>query len=200
MSKLIVGVDEAGRGPLAGPLISCALYLKNCPPFLVKDSKKTTPFLREEIFSWLVENAIFSLGWAKPEEIDKINILNATFLSFERAIKNLLKKHPYLRKATFIIDGNNFKTNLKIRYICKEKADENFKEVSCASIVAKFVRDHLMKVAHFVYPEWKFLEHKGYPTKEHILLMQKYNLTPLHRRSFFPCKDAERRFLRRKSS
>jgi len=195
MKKLVVGVDEAGRGPLAGPVISCALYLKNSLSFLVKDSKKTNTFLREKIFSWLVENAIFSLGWAMPQEIDRINILNATFLSFERAIKNLLKKYPYLKKATFIIDGNQFKTNLKIKYICKEKADENFKEVSCASIVAKFVRDYLMKIAHFVYPEWNFLQHKGYPTKEHILLIQKYNLTPLHRESFFPCKDAKRQFL-----
>jgi ribonuclease HII len=186
---MIVGVDEAGRGPLAGPVVSCALYLKKKPPFKVKDSKKTYSLLREEIFSWLLNNSIFSVGYATAEEIDKVNILKATFLSFNRAIKDLLKKAPYLKKATFIIDGNSFVTDLDIKYICKKKADTYVKEVSCASIVAKLARDYLMNLADFVYPQWEFFQHKGYPTRRHISLIEKYNLSPIHRRSFSPCKD-----------
>jgi ribonuclease HII len=183
---MIVGVDEAGRGPLAGPVVSCALYLKKQPPFSVKDSKRTLYFVREEIFSWLIKNTIFSVGYATAQEIDRFNILEATFLSFRRAIDNLLRKDGRFRKATFIIDGNIFRTNLKLKYVCIKKADEKIKEVSCASIVAKVMRDYLMDVLHFLYPQWNFSQHKGYPTKEHIHLLKKYSFSPFHRKSFSP--------------
>ena len=185
---MIVGVDEAGRGPLAGVVTACALHLVRKPPFAVRDSKALSSLKREKIFSWLANEAIFSVGIADASEIDKLNILGATFLSFERAIKGLLGKAGYLRKAKFIIDGNLFRTKLKLDYVCMEKADQRIKEVSCASVVAKVVRDHLMQTAHFLYPEWNFIKHKGYPTKEHFSLIRNNKLTPLHRRSFAPCK------------
>jgi len=184
---MIVGIDEAGRGPLAGAVVACALYLKKAPPFVVKDSKAISAKAREEIFSWLVSGAIFGVGVADQKEIDKVNILEATFLAFNRAIKKLIEKAPHLKNADFIIDGNQFRTDLSLKYTCLKKADQKIKEVSCASIVAKVVRDYLMNSVDFLYPEWNFSKHKGYPTAEHFALVKKYPLTPFHRRSFYPC-------------
>ena len=186
---MIVGVDEAGRGPLAGVVTACALHLKQDPPFAVKDSKKLSSSAREEIFSWLTKRAVFAVGIASNQEIDKINILEATLLAFNRAIEKLLEKSPKLRKARFIVDGNHFRSDLKLNYICQPKADTCVKEVSCASIVAKVVRDYLMRSVDFLYPEWNFSQHKGYPTAEHFSLIEKYALTPFHRCSFSPCKE-----------
>ena len=184
---MIVGVDEAGRGPLAGVVVACALHLKKPAPSTVKDSKALSPSLREDIFLWLQSNAIFSVGIAEPREIDKINILEATLLAFDRAIKKLIKKSSRLKQANFIIDGNVFRTSLDVKYTCMKKADEKIKEVSCASIVAKVTRDYLMNFVDFLYPEWDFLRHKGYPTARHFSLIKKHSLTPFHRRSFAPC-------------
>lgn len=189
---MIVGLDEAGRGPLAGDVVACALYLKQEAPPGVKDSKELSPDLRERIIPWIFENAVFSVSRATPLEIDKHNILEATFLAFNRAIEGLLKKLPALKDADFIIDGSLFRTNLSIKYTCIEKADKTIKQVSCASIVAKVIRDYFMNVAGFLYPQWNFSRHKGYPTKEHFFLLDKYPLTPLHRRSFSPCRNREK--------
>jgi len=188
---MIVGVDEAGRGPLAGAVSACALYLTKEPPANVRDSKELTPFVRQNLFGWLAQNACFGVGLATALEIDKVNILEATMLAFNRAIKKLLIKAPHLKNATFIIDGNIFRTELDIKYKCIEKADKTVKEVSCASIVAKVTRDYLMMNAHFLYPEWNFGHHKGYPTKEHFSLIKKYALSPLHRKTFYPCINAK---------
>lgn len=186
---MVVGVDEAGRGPLAGAVVACALYLKKDPPFAVKDSKKLSASAREEIFSWLTKEAVFGVGTASNQEIDKINILEATLLAFNRAIEKLLEKSSKLKKAKFIVDGNHFRSELKLNYICQPKADTFIKEVSCASIVAKVVRDYLMNSVDFLYPQWNFSQHKGYPTAEHFSLIKKYALTPFHRCSFSPCKN-----------
>jgi ribonuclease HII len=189
---MIVGVDEAGRGPLAGVVTACALYLPKEPPANVRDSKELTAFMRQNIFGWLAQNACFAVGIASPQEIDEVNILEATLLAANRAIEKLLKKEPRLKKASFIIDGNIFRTKLDIKYTCIEKADKTVKQVSCASIVAKVTRDYLMANAHFLYPEWNFKAHKGYPTKEHFALIKKQELSPLHRKTFYPCTDAKR--------
>jgi ribonuclease HII len=197
---MIVGVDEAGRGPLAGVVAACALYLKREPPFIVKDSKAVSRSVREKIFHWLSANSIFSVNIATVKEIDRFNILEATFLAFSRSIEEIIRKEPRLKQATFIIDGNLFRTNLNINYRCIEKADKTVKEVSCASIMAKCTRDHLMLLADFLYPQWNFAKHKGYPTREHFSLIKKQPLSPLHRHSFYPCSDVRGKFLREKSS
>ena len=186
---MVVGLDEAGRGPLAGVVVACALHLKKEPPFTIKDSKSLSASMREEIFSWLTYKSVFGVGIASNQEIDKVNILEATFLAFNRAIKKLLSKSAKLKKAKFIVDGNHFRSDLELNYICQPKADVYVKEVSCASIVAKVVRDYLMNSVDFLYPQWNFSQHKGYPTAEHFSLIEKLTLTPFHRRSFSPCKS-----------
>lgn len=185
---MIVGVDEAGRGPLAGVVVGCALFLKQKPPAEVRDSKELSATSREKLFCWIVDNSVFSVKTAATEEIDNVNILQATFLTFNRAIEELLRKAPDLQKATFIIDGGLFRTTQDINYRCMEKADQKIKAVSCASIVAKVTRDYLMELADFLCPQWNFTKHKGYPTKKHISLIEKYDLSPFHRKSFAPCK------------
>jgi ribonuclease HII len=185
---MIVGIDEAGRGPLAGCVVSCALFVKEDPQLPVCDSKSISRIRREQFFSQFKEKTVFGLGLATNGEIDALNILEATFLSFERAIDSLLKKEPKLKKAAFIIDGNRFRTKRKLSYQCIEKADTKIREVAFASIVAKVFRDYLMFVAQAAFPEWKFDKHKGYPTKEHISLIEEYDLCGLHRKTFFPCR------------
>ncbi|MCM8827234.1 MAG: ribonuclease HII [Candidatus Omnitrophica bacterium] len=189
---MVVGVDEAGRGPLAGSVVSCALYIKERIDLPLKDSKSLSPYEREKFYEYFKDKTEFAIGIATSQEIDEYNILNATFLSFERAIESLVKKYPYLKEAVFIIDGNSFKTELPINYKCMEKADTKVKEVAYASIVAKLFRDYLMKIADSIFPYWGFGKHKGYPTKEHYNCIETYSLSPLHRRSFltsFPKQD-----------
>ncbi|MFO8052788.1 MAG: ribonuclease HII [Candidatus Omnitrophota bacterium] len=181
---MIVGIDEAGRGPLAGSVVVCALAFRNRFPYSVKDSKGLSIKRREFIFSWILENCDYAVSEASRQEIEKLNILEATYLAAQRAISKLIDKNAKFRKAEFIIDGSCFKTNLNIKYRCLKKADEKIAQVACASVVAKVTRDYMMKVADFVYPEWNFSKHKGYPTKEHYSLIGKYKLSPLHRRTF----------------
>lgn len=185
---MVVGLDEAGRGPLAGVVVACALHLIKKPPFRVRDAKVLSPQRREEIFSWLAKNSVFAVDIADVNEIDRFNILEATFLAFNRAIKRIIKKFPPLKEAKFIVDGSIFRTSLNLNYTCLTKADEKIEEVSCASVVAKVTRDHLMNSLSFLYPQWNFSKHKGYPTAEHFLLLKKHPLTPFHRRSFIPCQ------------
>ncbi|MCF7873817.1 MAG: ribonuclease HII [Candidatus Omnitrophica bacterium] len=181
---MIVGIDEAGRGPLAGSVVVCALAFRNKFPYPIKDSKRLSVQRREFIFSWILKNCDYGVGDASHQEIEKLNILGATYLAAQRAITKLIDKDSKFKKAEFIVDGNCFKTNLDIKYKCCKKADETIAQVACASIVAKVTRDYMMKIADFIYPEWNFSKHKGYPTKEHYLLIDKYKLSPLHRRSF----------------
>ena len=180
---------------MAGAVVACALYLDEEPSFTVKDSKLLSHTLRQDIFFWLQSHATFAVDIATSEEIDSVNILKATFLACNRAIRRLLVKSPRLKDATFIVDGNMFHTDLGIDYTCIPKADQKVKEVSCASIIAKVTRDHLMDSMAFLYPEWNFSKHKGYPTREHFSLIKKYSLTPFHRRSFTPCNHTERAIL-----
>ncbi len=187
-----MGIDEAGRGPLAGAVVACALHLKEEPPFTVKDSKALSPRRRQEAFSWLLSHAVFAVDIASSQEIDSMNILEATFLAFDRAIKKLLAKSVCLKNATFIVDGTLFRTNLDLKFSCIKRADQTVKEVSCASIMAKVARDHLMDSIDFLCPRWNFSKHKGYPTLEHFSLIKKYPLTPFHRRSFSTCNKRER--------
>jgi len=181
---MIVGIDEAGRGPLVGNVVACALFLPALPPFEPKDSKKLSALQRDKMFAWLIENAVYGIGRASHDEIDSINILNATFLAFERAIDELIAKDEKLMGAKYIIDGNQFKTKRAVDFECVIKADATVREVSCASIIAKVTRDHEMNELHKQYPQYGFLQHKGYPTAAHYAAIKAHGPCPQHRRSF----------------
>lgn len=181
---MIVGIDEAGRGPLAGPVVACALACKKRFPFPLKDSKKLSASKREEIFSWILDNCYQKVAYASKKEVEKLNIAKATYLAAERAIIKLIDSFPFFKKAFYVMDGITFKTRLNVRYTCLKKADEKIVEVACASIVAKVTRDYMMQLADFIYPEWDFGRHKGYPTRKHFRLIAEHSISPFHRRNF----------------
>ncbi len=181
----IIGVDEAGRGPLAGPVVAAAAKLKNYSEALqeINDSKKLTEKKREKLFDIILENFEIGIGIATPEEIDEINILNATFLAMRRALKDLEKKIE-IDDALILVDGN-----FKIReYFGNQepviKGDAKSLSIAAASIIAKVTRDRLMVEESKNYPEYQFEKHKGYGTKTHRTVLLQKGPTPIHRKSF----------------
>ena len=178
--KTICGIDEAGRGPLAGPVYAAAVIL---PIDLeidgLNDSKKLTEKKREVLFDIICEKAIsYSVGIATEEEIDEINILNATFLAMRRAVDGLSIKPDYA-----LIDGNQH-PKLSIPDETVVKGDGKSMSIAAASILAKVSRDRFMLEIAEKYPEYCFEKHKGYGTKLHYEMIEKYGVSPVHRRSF----------------
>ena len=178
--KTICGIDEAGRGPLAGPVYAAAVIL---PLDLeidgLNDSKKLTEKKREVLFDIICEKAIsYSIGIATEEEIDEINILNATFLAMRRAVEGLSVKPDYA-----LIDGNQH-PKLSIPDETVVKGDGKSMSIAAASILAKVSRDRFMLQIAEKYPEYCFEIHKGYGTKLHYEMIEKYGVAPVHRRSF----------------
>jgi ribonuclease HII len=177
----VCGVDEAGRGPLAGPVVAAAVVF---PPGVyiqgVKDSKKLTPVKREELFALIAEAASdYGIGSADPQEIDRINILHATHLAMRRAVEALHKSRPDLA----LVDG------LPVRGLpCVHRAivsgDALSFTIAAASILAKVTRDRLMAQYDVDYPEYGFAGNKGYGTPEHIEALRRFGPSPIHRRSF----------------
>jgi len=196
--KRVVGLDEAGRGPIAGPVTAAAvmvrpakLKIKNSELKIllrqVKDSKKLTPKKREELFKILIKNPAIEWGMGKVSEkiIDKINIKNAAELAMERAVKKLRHQPDFL-----IIDGKYLKNHkLKsMKYKLIVKADEKVFSCAAASIIAKVTRDKIMEKYAKKYPKYSFDRHKGYPTKLHLRMLKKYGPCKIHRMSFRPVK------------
>ncbi len=178
--KTICGIDEAGRGPLAGPVYAAAVIL---PIDLeidgLNDSKKLTEKKREVLFDIICEKAIsYSIGIATEEEIDEINILNATFLAMRRAVDGLSVKPDYA-----LIDGNQH-PGLSIQDETVVKGDGKSMSIAAASILAKVSRDRFMLDIAEKYPEYCFEKHKGYGTKLHYEMIEKHGVSPVHRRSF----------------
>lgn len=181
----VIGVDEAGRGPLAGPVVAAAVKLKKYSSELqeINDSKKLTEKKREKLFDVVMENFYVGIGMASPQEIDEINILNATFLAMRRAIENLDEKSG-VDNILILVDGN-----FKIReYNGKQEAvikgDAKSLSIAAASIIAKVTRDRILVKDGEKYPEYLFEKHKGYGTKAHKEALLKYGITPIHRKSF----------------
>lgn len=175
------GCDEAGRGPLAGPVAGAAVILpQGWSHPLLNDSKqmseKNRYILREviegEAVAWAVEMVM-------PEEIDRINILNASFVAMERAVKRLGVVPELL-----LIDGNRFRTELEIKYQCIIKGDTLFSSIAAASVLAKTYRDDYMKALDAELPHYNWKQNKGYPTKEHRMAIRKYGLSEHHRLTF----------------
>ena len=175
--KLIAGVDEVGRGCLAGPVIASAVILKKYIPGL-KDSKKLSPSQRNNLSALIIQNSHYSIGSASEKEIDEINILQASLLAMKRAILNLSVKPEKV-----LIDGTH-KPDLNIDTQTVIGGDSLIDEISAASIVAKVYRDNLMIEIDKKYPKYGFSSHKGYGTKSHKDAILKYGPTPIHRVTF----------------
>lgn len=173
----IVGIDEAGRGCIAGPVVAAAVILLE--PIDVYDSKELTPKQREELFEQIQKCAKIGVGIATEEEIDVHNILNATKIAMNRALQVL--NHP---DAFVLVDGKSLK--LSQQGTCIVKGDRKSASIAAASIVAKVTRDRIMEKFEEVYPGYGFRKHKGYPTKEHLENLRRYGPTSFHRLSFRP--------------
>jgi ribonuclease HII len=185
MEYYIAGVDEAGRGPLAGPVVAAAVILNPAKPIAgLADSKQLTEKQREALFVLIQENALaYGVGRAEVEEIDRINILQATLLAMQRAIA-ALSHLPHL----VLIDGNRAP-----KLICETKTiiagDQTEPAISAASILAKVTRDREMIILDQQFPLYGFAKHKGYGTKDHLAALKQHGPCLIHRRSYAPVRE-----------
>ena len=177
---LICGIDEVGRGPLAGPVVAGAVILPaDCEILYLNDSKKLSPAKREELYEVICREAVgIGLGFAGPERIDEINILQATYEAMRQAIGKLNPQPDVLLNDAVTIPG------MGIRQVPIIKGDAKSVSIAAASIVAKVTRDRLMEEYEKVYPGYGFAANKGYGAASHIEALKKYGPTPIHRRSF----------------
>jgi len=180
----IAGVDEVGRGPLAGPVVAAAVILDPVKPIHgLADSKALTERKREDLAGLIRERAIaWAVGRAEIEEIDQINILQASLLAMRRAVLELRPQPEYA-----LVDGNRCPV-LPCPAEAIIKGDATVAAISAASILAKVTRDHEMLQLDTEYPGYGFASHKGYPTKAHLEALSRLGVTPIHRRSFAPVK------------
>jgi ribonuclease HII len=188
-ADFIAGIDEVGRGPLAGPVVSAAVILpKGYCNKKIKDSKKLTPLKREKLFSSIIENAItYAVGCVDAHIIDRINILKATFESMYRAIDKLQFLPDHILVDGFEIPG------LPIPQTGIKKGDDICFSIAAASIVAKVFRDRIMELYDIEFPVYKFSKNKGYGTKYHIETLHKVGPCKIHRKSFNPVKSISSR-------
>ncbi|PIU01610.1 ribonuclease HII [bacterium (Candidatus Torokbacteria) CG09_land_8_20_14_0_10_42_11] len=194
-NQIIIGVDEAGRGPWAGPVVAAAVYLPEELSFQdsflynqITDSKKLSASQREKIFSFLRAKAFAALGAACPLYIDKFNILEATFFAMRQSIFNLQKiLSAPIDKV--LVDGNQKIPGLSISQEAIVKGDFREKNIAAASIIAKVTRDRLMVVLDQKYPQYCFAEHKGYGTMKHREMLSQFGICAIHRKSFKPIKQ-----------
>jgi ribonuclease HII len=183
-NECIVGVDEVGRGPIAGPVVAAAVILDPSKPIEgLNDSKKLSEKKRELLAPVIRENALaWALGRAEVEEIDDINILQASLLAMKRAVEGLA-----IQPTHALVDGNKA-PDLTCTVTTIIKGDEKEAAIAAASILAKVSRDNEMVAFEETYPGYGLAKHKGYPTKQHLLALDELGITPIHRRSFGPVK------------
>ncbi|MDN5353704.1 MAG: ribonuclease [Candidatus Cloacimonadota bacterium] len=183
---MIAGVDEAGRGPLAGPVVVAAVILQSGDKFAkLNDSKKLTAKVRAELFPIIKQKAIkYSIIEVSPAQIDEMNILQATLWGMQQAVAELAEKDIFS-----LIDGNRVPKGLLGAAEAMVKGDSRFASIAAASILAKVHRDNLMLKLHERFPEYNFAKNKGYPTKEHMAAIRKYGITPFHRKSYRPVQQ-----------
>lgn len=181
-SELIeAGCDEAGRGCLAGPVVAAAVILKKDADYSeLNDSKQLTEKKRMQLRELVMNDALaYGIGIVSAEEIDKINILNASFLSMHRALDEL-KLQPEL----LLIDGNRFNPYRNLKHVCVVGGDAKYQSIAAASILAKTTRDMMMEQFDLQYPVYNWKKNKGYPTQEHKRAIALHGTTPLHRMTF----------------
>ncbi len=178
--EVICGIDEAGRGPLAGPVYAAAVILpKGHIVEGVNDSKKISEKKRDLLFDKIIDECVcYSIGTASEQEIDEINILQATFLAMRRAFAGL-----EIKPDIALVDGNK-KSGLDIAEQTIVKGDSKSANIAAASIIAKVSRDRYMLEMAEKYPEYQFEKHKGYGTKLHYEMLEKYGISPIHRKTF----------------
>ena len=180
-NRIEVGCEEAGRGCLAGPVVAAAVLLPdgfNNP--VLNDSKQLSKKKREELEIIIKKESIsFGIGIVSPQEIDKINILNASFLAMHRAIDKINEKIELL-----LIDGNRFNPYKKVEHKCIIKGDAKYTSIAAASVLAKTARDNIMKNLSEEYPQYDWENNQGYPTKKHREAIQKFGANKYHRKSF----------------
>lgn len=180
----VIGVDEAGRGPLFGPVVAACVYILDTDDEIfnkINDSKKLTEKKREQIYKELIvsDKIQYAVGVASSEEIDKINILNATFLAMNRALEKLK-----ITDKKVLVDGNQMIRGCKLEQDFLVKGDSKDLSIATASIIAKVYRDHLLYDYDEKYPLYGFKNHKGYGTKAHYEAIEKYGILKEHRKSF----------------
>ena len=190
--KYILGVDEAGRGPGAGDVFAaCVCFDLDNLELLYKldklnDSKKLSETKRNDLFKILITNTIYAIEYANVCEIEKYNILNATFLAMERAIKKTITKLNIknYNDILVLIDGNKKVKNLNLNMECIIKGDSKSASIAAASVLAKVSRDNYMKKLDIEFPHYNWKKNKGYLTKEHLNAIDKYGMVKYHRKSF----------------
>jgi len=181
--KIIAGVDEAGRGPWAGPVYSAAVILNdNNIPEGINDSKKLSEKKRNSIYLEIISNHIYGVGIADVDEIDKLNILGATLLSMERAVNNLSINPDFV-----LVDGNH-EPKIEIDSESIIKGDTKSLSIAAASIIAKVERDEFMRQLDTQYPAYNWKKNKGYGTKDHQNALKMHGVTKYHRKSFSPVR------------
>ena len=181
--QIVAGVDEVGRGPLAGDVVAAAVILTDPPPAGVTDSKALSPARREQVADVIRHEAVcWALGRASVEEIDQLNILEASMLAMRRAVEGLA-----IQPTLVLVDGNRLpRWPYEARAIVKGDLTEP--SIGAASILAKVQRDGEMQTLHSQYPGYGFDRHKGYPTQAHLSALSRLGVSPAHRRSFGPVK------------
>lgn len=184
--NLIIGVDEAGRGPLAGPVVAAAValktvYFKN----RIDDSKKLTSSQREKAYQEIIQKSVFGIGIINEKIIDSLNILAATCKAMEAAIQAALGKLKRVpQKDIYVIVDGDMSLDIKLPFTSIIEGDSKSKSIACASILAKVTRDRIMALYDKMYPQYGFLKHKGYPTKAHRLALEKFGPSIIHRTTF----------------
>ncbi len=184
--RVVAGIDEAGRGPLAGPVVAAAVILNDAKSVAgLRDSKRLSIARRECLYNEIISNAVsVAVGVATVEEIDAFNILQATLLAMRRAVQRLT-----ITPTILLVDGNQDPGIDAIETRCIVRGDVSETVISAASIVAKVTRDRMMTAYDDQYPDYGFAKHKGYGTAEHLAVLRRLGPTKLHRRSFAPVKD-----------
>ncbi|QQS15681.1 MAG: ribonuclease HII [Candidatus Moraniibacteriota bacterium] len=206
-----VGVDEAGRGPLAGPVVAAAARYRSsrlgfpCGESrewrLVRDSKTLSGHQREEAYRWILANFEVGVGVVDAETIDRVNILQATFLAMRMALADLLEKRIAgkqngMQNVRILVDGNRVIPKIEFSQEAIVHGDARSVSIAAASIVAKVTRDRRMRDLDILYPEYGFSKHKGYGTAAHLSALQRFGPCPIHRQSFAPVVRASREFAR----
>ncbi len=184
-SKFIAGVDEAGRGPLCGPVVAAAVVFPNREieiPVVIRDSKKMSAHQRAIAYDWITQNTIWATGQCSPTEIDELNILWASMRAMERAVAGLQQKPDMC-----LIDGNRVPKNLTGMSVVK--GDAKSISIAAASIIAKETRDKIMHELAAQFPMYGWEKNAGYPTAEHLTAIEKYGITEHHRKTYGPVKE-----------